>query len=129
MRWLPVLVFLALAAGSDRFTDAATRLAYDMEAGAGLLGKEEGSRYSIQHHTPSADWQCTGPYWVQFDSDRGLVIWCKDESGNTVSGHSTSYAERFVHSPRQYILNKPAGSTLIIDIERRGGRAVITDIR
>lgn len=44
-RWLPVVVFLALAAGCDRFTDAATRLAYDMEAGAGVLGKEEGARY------------------------------------------------------------------------------------
>ena len=64
-RWRPVLVFLALAAGCDRFTDAATRLAYDMEAGAGLLGKEEGSRYSIQHHTPSADWQCNGSYRAQ----------------------------------------------------------------
>lgn len=127
--WLRVLVFLALAAGCDRFTDAATRLAYDMEAGASVLGKEEGARYSIQHHTPSADWQCTGPYVIQFDSDRGLVIWCKDEAGNTVSSHSTSYADRFVHTPRQYILNKPAGSTLTIDIERRGGRAVVTDIR
>lgn len=122
---LALFVFLALAAGCDAFTDAATRIAYDIEAGAGRLGKEEGARYSIQHHTPSAAGQCTGPYLVQIDKVGSLVVWCKDEAGKTVSSHSTSYYARFVDTPRQYILEKPAGSTLTIDIERRGSRAVI----
>jgi hypothetical protein len=38
-RRLRLLVFLALGAGCDPFTDAATRLAYGIEAGAGRLGK------------------------------------------------------------------------------------------
>jgi hypothetical protein len=124
-RWLPLLLFLALAAGCDAFTDAATRLAYDIEAGAGRLGKEAGARYSIQHHTPSKSGECTGPYTVQLDKVGALVIWCKDETGRTVSSHTTSYHARFVDTPATYILNKPAGSTLVIDIERRGSRAVI----
>src|SRR5882672_8996818 len=95
-RWLPFLLLLAVPAGCNNFTDAATRLAYDIEAGAGHLGNEAGAKYSIQHHTPSAAGQCTGPYLVQLDKVGALVIWCKDESGKTVSSHSTSYHARFV---------------------------------
>ena len=35
----------------------------------------------------------------------------------------------FVDTPRTWIVDKGAGETLIIDLERRGGRAVITDVR
>jgi hypothetical protein len=65
---------------------------------------------------------------VQLDKVGALIIWCKDETGTTVSSHSTSYHARFVDTPQTYILEKPAGSTLIIDIERRAGRAVITSV-
>ncbi len=126
-RWLPFVLFLAAAAGCDSFTDAATRLAYDIEAGAGRLGREAGDHASIQHRTPSKSGECVGPYSVQLDKVGMLVIWCKDEAGKTVSSHTTSYHARFVDTPRTYMLEKPAGSTLTIDIERRGGRAVITN--
>ena len=118
-------MLLLTAAGCDAFTDAATRIAYDIEAAAGRLGKEAGARYSIQHKTPSKAGECIGPYKVQLDKVGGLVIWCKDESGKTVSSHSTSYHARFVDTPQTYILEKPAGSTLTIDIERRGNQAVV----
>jgi len=124
---LPLLVFLAAVEGCEAITDAATRIAYDIEAGAGRLGKEAGARYSIQHHTPSKSGECTGPYMVQIDKVGALVIWCKDESGKTVSSHSTSYHARFVDTPQTYILEKPAGSILTIDIERRGNRAIVTN--
>jgi hypothetical protein len=39
-----LLVFLALTASCDAFTDAATRIAYDIEAGAGRLGQEASTR-------------------------------------------------------------------------------------
>jgi hypothetical protein len=126
---LTALVFLAATAGCDAFTDAATRIAYDIEAGAGRLGKEAGAKYSIQHKTPSKSGQCVGPYTVQLDKVGALVIWCKDETGKTVSSHSTSYHARFVDTPQTYILEKPAGSTLTIDIERRSSRAVVTSAR
>lgn len=125
--WL--LLPLCLAALAGCFTDAATRLAYDIEDGAGRLGREAGATYSIRHKTPSAPDECTGPYTVQFDKVGALIVWCKDAAGNTVSSHSTSYHSRFVDTPKTLILEKLAGSTLVIDIERRGGRAVITGVR
>jgi hypothetical protein len=128
-RWLAFLLLLAAAAGCDVFTDAATRIAYDIEAGAGRLGEEAGAKYSIQHKTPSKSGECIGPYTVQVDKVGALIIWCKDETGRTVSSHSTSYHARFVDTPQTYILDKPARSTLTIDIERRGDRAVVTSVR
>ena len=115
--------------GCDVWTDAATRLAYDIEAGAGRLGRQSGAKHSIQHNTPSKAGECTGPYKVQLDKVGALIIWCKDAAGRTVSSHSTSYHARFIDTPKTYILDKPAGAALIIDIERRNGRAVVADVR
>lgn len=46
-----------------------------------------------------------------------------------MSSHSTTYHSRFVDTPRTWILDKPAASTLTIDLQRQGGRAVIVDVR
>ena len=126
LRMIPA-VLLAVA-GCDIGTDAATRLAYDLERGAGRLGRAEGSRFSVQHDTPSKAGECTGPYKVQLDKVGAIIIWCKDEAGRTISSHSTSYHARFVDTPRTWLLDKDAGSTLVIDLERRAGRAVIMDV-
>jgi hypothetical protein len=123
-----LLVLLATLSGCDVGTDAATRLAYDIEAGAGRLGRQEGANYSIQHGTPSKSGECTGPYTVQLDKVGALIVWCKDATGHTVSSHSTSYHARFVDTPQTYVLEKPAGTTLTINIERRNGRAVVTNV-
>ena len=120
---------LSTTGGCDGWTDAATRLASDIEAGSGRLGGQSGAKHSITHTTPSKAGECTGPYVVQVDKVGAIVIWCKDEAGRTVSSHSTTYHSRFIDTPRTYILEKPAGATLTIDIERRNGRAVVTDVR
>jgi len=126
--WLLLPIFLAAVAGCDIATDAATRLASDIEAGANRLGSEPGAEYSIQHHTPSKSGECVGPYKVQLDEVGALIIWCMDAAGQTVSSHSTSYHARFVDTPQTFLLEKPAGATLTIELERRGDRAVITDV-
>jgi hypothetical protein len=113
----------------ELFTDAATRLAYDIEAGASRLGNAPGARHAIVHGTPSKSGECVGPYMIQVDKVGALVIWCKDDAGRTVSSHSTTYHARFVDTPQTYILDKPAGEPLTIDLERRNGRAVVADVR
>jgi hypothetical protein len=122
------LAFVSVA-GCDVVTDAATRLAYDIKDGANRLGGEDGAMHSIHHQTPSASGQCTGPYKLQLDKVGAIIIWCKDASGETVSSHSTTYHARYVDTPTTYLLDKEAGTTLTIDLERRGGRAVVTDAR
>jgi hypothetical protein len=125
-----LLTMLAvLVSGCDLPTDAATRLAYDIEAGSSRLGSGAGATYRIRHQTPSKKDECTGPYKVQLDKAGALIVWCRDEAGGTISSHSTSYHARFADTPRTYLLDKPAGSLLIVDLERREGRAVIVDVR
>jgi hypothetical protein len=118
---------LLLLGACDVFTDCATRIAYDIEADVGRLGNVEGSIYSIRH-TPADNDECGGPYTVQLDKVGALIVWCKDAAGNTVASGSTSYHSRFIDTPQTYKLDKPAGSTLIINVERRNGRAVVTGV-
>ena len=107
-------------------TDAATRLAYELESAAGRLDRTEGATYRLVHRVPSKRGECEGPYRVQLDRVGALVIWCQDTTGTrTVSSHSTSYHARFVATPTTTIVDKPANAPLVIDLERRGGRAVI----
>jgi hypothetical protein len=127
MIWITAAAIAASAC--DFATDPATRLAYDIEAGADLLGSEDGATFNIRHVTPSKSGECTGTYKVQLDKVGALVIWCKDAAGEMVSSHSTSYHARFVETPQTYLIDKEAGETLTLELGRRGTRAVIVDVR
>jgi len=124
---LLVLLPVALLAGC--ITDAATRIAFDLKAGAARVGPAHGASYVVEHRTPSRARQCVGPYKVQLDKVGALIIWCYDQDGATVvSSHSTSYHGRFVDTPRTHLLDKGAGETLLIRLERRNGRVVIAEV-
>jgi len=110
-------------------TDPATRLAADLEDAAGRLPAREGATDALHHATPSRPGQCDGPYKLQLDQVGAMIFWCKDAAGNTVSSHSTSSHSRAVDTSQTFIVDKGAGETLIIDLERRDGRAVITGVR
>ena len=121
--------FIAVSgAGCDSFTDPATRLAYAIEGGVGNLKHQPGAQYLIEHHSPTAGDECTGPYKVQLDKVGAIIIWCLDATGSVETSHSTSYHARFVSTPETILLEKPAGSTLTITLERRDGLAIITDV-
>ncbi|MGH8249798.1 MAG: hypothetical protein ACREVI_03710 [Steroidobacteraceae bacterium] len=92
-------ILLAIPAGCGSATDSATRLAYDIEADVEKLGGEDGATHRIRHETPSGSGECTGPYKLQLDRVGAIVV------------------------------NKAAGATLTIDLEHRGGRAAIVDVR
>ena len=125
MRGLGLLAAVLFLTGC--FTDAATRLAYDIESGANRMNRLNEARYSIRH-TPAESSECTGPYTVRLDKVGALIVWCKDAAGNVVASGSTSYHARFIETPTTYILDKPAGSTLAIDLERRAGRVVVAGV-
>lgn len=126
--FLLLLISLMLVAGCDAFTDPATRLAFAIEAGANRLGSAEGSEYSIQGLTPVRSGERNGPYRVQLDKVGALIVWCDDDAGKVIVSGSTSYHSRFVTTPKTYIVDKPAGSTLTIDLERHNGKPVIVDV-
>jgi hypothetical protein len=123
------LALLAVLLLSGCFTDPATRLAADLQSGARKLGSAEGARHTFRHQMPSARGQCEGPYRVQFDKVGALIIWCRNDSGETVSSHSTSSHGRKVHINETLILDKPAGSALEIVLTRQSGAAVIVTVQ
>jgi hypothetical protein len=111
-------------------TDAATRLAYDLEAAAGRVGSGEGAAYTLVHRAPSRRGECEGPYRVQLDQVGAIIVWCKDAAGDkTVSSHSTTYHSRYVATAQTTILEKPARAPLTVELQRRGGRVVIVAAR
>lgn len=122
------LVAILFLSGCDVFTDAATRLAYDIESAAKKL-RNHGDRFTLHHETPSKRGECSGPYTVQLDQVGALIIWCKDENGEVLSSPGTSYHRRFVHTPETYYLDKEAGETLIIELEQKGTNAVIVRVQ
>jgi len=124
---LALLGAAALAACSG-WTDPATRIAFDIEDGAKALGAAAGDEFTVYHSVPSRDDECAGPYKVQFDRVGALIVWCYDRAGATVSSHSTTAHSRTVDTAGTWILDKPAGETLVIRLERRGGRAVVTGV-
>src|SRR3569832_1876858 len=119
VRGLGLLATVLFLAGC--FTDAATRLAYDIESGVNRMNRQNETRHSIRH-APAESSECAGPYTVQLDKVGALIVWCKDTAGNIVASGSTSYHARFIDTPTTYILDKPAGAILTIDLERRAGR-------
>lgn len=123
------LTILLMAGLGGCMTDPATRLAYDIERGASRLAQTEGARHRVEHRTPSKTGQCDGPYRLQLDKVGALVIWCRDANGSTVSSHSTSYQSRFIVTPQTWLVEKPAASTLVIELERRNDRAVVVEVR
>jgi hypothetical protein len=124
------LLLLSLLLLTGCFTDAATRIANDIEAAAKQVGHTENSQFTLAHLTPSKKGECDNSYKVQLDKVGALIIWCKEEKNDqTVSSYSTSYHSRFVDTPDTYILEKNARETLFIELERRNGRVVITDVK
>jgi hypothetical protein len=119
----------AALAACDISTDPATRLAADLQEAADRLRLDEGATDSVHHATPSRPGECGGSYKVQLDRVGAMIIWCHDASGNTVSSHSTTSHNPAVDTARTWIVDKGAGETLIVDLERRGGRAVIMNVR
>jgi len=122
-----LLVAVLGLAGCGVFTDAATRLAYDLESAARSL-KQPGDRVSLRHEIPSRRGECEGPYTVQLDTAGALVFWCRNDHGEVVASPGTSYHRRFVETPDTYYLHKEAGEALVIELERRGEKAVIVGV-
>src|SRR5690554_6890126 len=121
--WLTALWLLS---GCEAFTDAATRLAYDIKAASGQLQKP-GDRVVLRHETPSRAGDCDGPYTVQLDRVGALIIWCRSEHGEVLSSPGTSYHRQFVDTADTFYLEKGAGETLVIELEQQGNKAVIVN--
>lgn len=134
----------ALALVVSACTDAATRVAYDIESGTGKLGSPDGARAEIRHTPRRWPEGCAGSYTLRIgqgasdnlghnnfrirgNSD-GLLVRCYASDGN-LHAWGTTYHLRFVEVPETVQIEKKAGETTVIDVERRSGKALVVGLR
>jgi hypothetical protein len=123
-----VSVMLLVCLGCSTFEDAATSLAGDIEKSVRHLGDSEGSVYVVRHDAKARATAKARLITVQFDKVGALIVWYKDSDGNVIESGSTSYHSRFVDTPNTIILDKSIDSPLQVELQRLGGRAVVTKV-
>jgi hypothetical protein len=111
-----------LASIRDIFTDAATRAAYDIEAGVARSRNAPSDHYSIELIMRSHPEGCEQDYTLQLSARSALLVWCKDAgTGQVSSSHSTTYHLRFVDVPQTLIVNKHRGEIVTLEMQKVSG--------
>jgi hypothetical protein len=118
--------WIGLAACLVGCTDAATRIAYQIEA---EVARHPEPKFSLQHLPQASPEGCGQGYKVQFSENSLLVIWCDGPKGFVEHSYSTTYHLRFVQVPVRYQIYKKAGEPFTLDLERRGPSVVVTGLR
>jgi hypothetical protein len=135
------LLVLGLLTGAC--SDAATRVAYEIESGTKKLGSAEGARIEIRHVPSRWPDGCAGSYTLHLgkgsatadgngnfhinrDTD-GLSVRCFNSSGNP-HAWGTTYHLRFVDVPETVDIQKQGGEVAVIEVERKSGRAVVVGL-
>jgi hypothetical protein len=138
------VALVAIAMFASACTDAATRVAYDIESGSKKLGSAEGSRIEIRHVPSRWPEGCAGSYTLHigkgsatadgngnFHINRdanGLSVRCYNSSGNP-HAWGTTYHLRFMDVPEAVDIEKQGGAAAVIEVERRGGRAAVVRLQ
>ena len=110
------------------FEDSATSIAYDIQRSVWRLGNKDGSTHVIIHDAKSRASADVRTIKVQFDKVGALIVWYMNSEGTVLESGSTSYLSRFVDIPETIIVEKPIGSPLRIEVQRRNGRANVVKV-
>ncbi len=128
MRVFLLLVALCVA-GCSVLQDAATSLAADVEDGAGRLSAREGATRYVWHDAGARAGPAARTIRVQFDRVGALIVWYLDGEGNVLESGSTTHHSRYVETPETLLVDLPIDAPVRIELRRRGGRAVVTEVR
>jgi hypothetical protein len=129
-RALPLIAALPMLANCDALTDAATAIAYDIEAHAARFAASGEATSTLLHVPQARRGGCADTYRVQFSQAAGLVVWCRapGSATGTVSSHITTCHLRFVDVPATTIVDKSKGEPLSIAFEKGPGKAVVVKV-
>jgi hypothetical protein len=111
-------------------TDAATRVAYDLEEGSKKLTGSGALTYTVDHAPSATPDGCAGPYTLQLSRESSLLVWCNDPvTGKPVASHTTTYHLDYVGVPTTFIVEKRAGEHAFILLAREGSHIVVTGLQ
>jgi hypothetical protein len=123
------LALLAAAFTTD-CTDAATRIANDLESGAKALRRSSAQSSTVDHAPKVEPEGCPGGYKIQLTKDSALVVWCEDSpDGPSVGSHTTTYHLNYVTVPETLSIFKRAGEHLELELQKRGDSAAVVAVR
>ena len=112
-----------LTACSDFLTDSATRAAYDLEKAADTMQRSSAAIYTLVHRPKASPEGCSHDYSFQLSSQSSLLVWCKSADGATnVASHATTYHLRYVAVPEKIRLEKRAGESVNIELQKTSGK-------
>ena len=126
----PCITALTIASTLSACTDAATRVAYDLESGAKKLRASSGHTATVDHIPQATPEGCPGAYTLQLSQASALVVWCQDSIGGLSSAsHTTTYHLNYVAVPKTWIIHKDAGQHALIDLRKDGEAVVVSGLR
>lgn len=114
----------ALVAAIAGCTDAATRIANDIDAGAATLRRSGATRLTVTHEPRSSPEGCLKGYYLQLSENSIMVVWCAEGGSFGTTSHLNS-----VVVPHTHRLTKQAGEPTLIDLEKLDNRIVVTAVR
>jgi len=130
MNRLSLLPALAACLLVTACTDGATRIAEELQTGAGKLQRSNSTSLSLRHVPEKEPEGCAAAYTLQLSANAGMLIWCKESVGGRVtSSHITTSHLRFIDVPQTWIVDKAAGEATLIDLEKRDGKIVVAAVR
>lgn len=123
-------VVLGLLGALGACTDAATRVANDLERGAKQLRASSARTATVEHVATVTPEGCPGGYTLQLSEASSLLVWCQDSIGGPSSAsHTTTYHLHYVTVPRTLIIHKDAGQHALIDLTKEGDAIVVSGVR
>ena len=124
------LASIAAVAFALACTDAATRVAYDLESGAKKMRASNLQSLTVDHGPRSEPEGCPRGYTLQLSEAAGLLVWCQDSIGGaSSSSHITTYHLHYVKVPRTYKIHKNAGEHTFIELSRDDDDIIVTAVR
>lgn len=120
-------IALALLACTVACTDAATRVAYDLESGAKRLRASSEQSLTVDHAPAQKPEGCSRGYTLQLSEAAGLLVWCQDSlHGPSSSSHITTYHLNYVKVPQTFIIHKGPGEHAYIELTKHGNDIDVT---
>ncbi len=119
---IAVLTVLAFQSGCVLVTDAATRLAYDLEAGAKTLNKSAEKELEVEHRPLSFPEGTSGDYWIWLQAVQSDDPVSGTLAVGTVGGnrYGTSYHLNFMTVSKELRIRKASGEPTYFLLRKTG---------
>lgn len=130
LRLAGATLLVACFASCILLTDAATRLAYDIEREAGRLRTSGEASRTFDHRPRSSPAGCSGGSTVTLSSG-GLGVYCADgrpvppAARGHVFSYTTTYHRRFVEVPQALTVDVGRNATVRITLRKQGRRIIV----